>query len=317
MLRLGETLGGLDIGRRSALIGDEPVRWRHLVLATGARARRLAMVPEADNVHHLRGMDDARALRDDLQGGGRLVIIGGGFVGAEVASSARVLGMDVAIVEALPVPFATTLGPTVGCRLADRYRSMGVDLRLGVGLAGVTVRNGRAAFVELADGSRLPCDVLLVAVGTRPAAEMLDGVLATAEDGGLPTDARGAAEAPGVHACGDLASPWRPELGRHRRLEHWTAASTGGALVAHAIMGQPSPRSSPPYFWSDQFGWRLQMIGHAAAGADAVVEEREDGFVARYRNGAGVVTAALAVNRPTDLGTLRAEVTAAVAGAAI
>lgn len=315
-LRLGETLGGLDIGRRSALLGDEPVRWRHLVLATGARARRLGIVPEADNVHHLRGMDDARALRADLQGGGRLVIIGSGFVGSEVASSARALGVDVTIVEALPVPFATTLGPTVGHRLADRYRSMGVDLRLGEGLTGVTVRDGRVESVDLADGSRLPCDVLLVAVGTRPAAEILDGVLATAEDGGLPTDALGATVAPGIHACGDLASPWRPELGRHRRLEHWTAASIGGAAVARAIMGQASPPSSPPYFWSDQFGWRLQMVGHAAAGADAVVEEREDGFVARYRNGAGVVSAALAVNRPGELGSLRAEVAGSAAGAA-
>lgn len=310
-LRLGEALHGLDLGRRRALLGHEPVRWRHLVLATGARARRLGAVPAAANVHHLRGLDDARRLRGDLDRGGPLVIVGSGFVGAEVASSALALGVDVSIVEALPVPFAATLGPAVGRRLAGRYRSEGVDLRLGVGVSGVTLGGGRVEAVELADGTRLPCAVLLVAVGTRPAAELLDGLLPLAEDGGVPTDAAGATDAPGVHACGDVASPWRPELGRHRRLEHWTAAAAGGAAVARAIMGrEPSP-SPQPYFWSDQFGWRLQMVGHPSPGTDPVVEEGGGGFVARYRNPAGALTAALAVNRTADLGALRAEVAGA------
>ena len=282
----------------------------------GARPRRLGAVPPAENVHHLRGLDDATALRADLERGGRLVIVGAGFVGAEVASSARALGADVTIVESLPVPFAGTLGPSVGRRLADRYRADGVNLRLGVGLTGIEVRRGRAESVRLADGDRLRCDALLVAVGARPATEIVDGILAPAADGGLPTDANGATEAPGVHACGDVASPWRPELGRHCRLEHWTAASIGGATVARAIMGQASSASPSPYFWSDQFGWRLQMVGHAVPGPDGELEEREGGFVARYRDRGGAVSAALAVNRPGDLVSLRAEVTGSGAAAA-
>ena len=309
-LRLGEALGDLDLGARTARLGAEVVRWRHLVLATGAAPRRLPMVPPAANVHHLRDLADADGLADDLGRGGRLVVIGAGFVGAEVASSARGLGVNVTIVEALPVPFAATLGPSVGRRLAALYRSHGVDLRLGQGMSGVTVRDGRAVSVELADGARVDCSTLLVAIGTRPSAGLVQGLLELAPDGGVPTDALGATAAPGVHACGDVASPWRPELGGHRRLEHWTAASTGGAVVARAIMGRPSPPSPPPYFWSDQFGWRLQMVGHAAPGADAAIEEREGGFVARYRDAAGEVTAALAVNRPSDLGALREEVRA-------
>ena len=310
-LRLGEGLGDVDLRARSALLGGEPVRWRHLVVATGARARRLGSVPAAGNVHHLRGLDDAQALRADLERGGHLVIIGSGFVGAEVASSAMALGVEVSLVEALPLPFAATLGPAVGRRLADHYRAEGVDLRLGVGVTGVAARAGRVESVELADGTRLPCAALLVAVGTRPSAEILHRLLPLADDGGVPTDAEGATGAPGVHACGDVASPWRPELGRHLRLEHWTAAATGGAAVARAIMGQAPSASPPPYFWSDQFGWRLQMVGHGTPGADAVVEEREGGFVARYRNPAGAVTAALAVNRPSDLASMRAEVAGA------
>ena len=212
-LRLGEGLGDVDLRARRALLGGEPVRWRHLVVATGARARRLGSVPAAGNVHHLRGLDDAQALRADLERGGRLVIIGCGFVGAEVASSAMALGVEVSLVEALPLPFAATLGPAVGRRLADHYRAEGVDLRLGVGVTGVAVRAGRVESVELADGTRLPCAALLVAVGTRPSAEILHRLLPLADDGGVPTDAEGATDAPGVHACGDVASPWRPELG--------------------------------------------------------------------------------------------------------
>ncbi|HTI33222.1 MAG TPA: NAD(P)/FAD-dependent oxidoreductase, partial [Miltoncostaea sp.] len=240
-LRLGQSLDDVDPAARTARLGGAPLRWRHLVLATGAAPRRLPVVPPAANVHHLRGLDDASRLAADLDDGGRLVVIGAGFVGAEVASSARALGVDVTIVEAMPVPFAATLGPTVGRRLTARYRAHGVDLRLGEGVAGVTVRDGRAVAVELAGGARIACSAVLVAIGTRPSAGLVEGLIALAADGGVPTDAVGATALPGVHACGDVASPWRPELRGHRRLEHWTAAAAGGAGVARAITGRPSP----------------------------------------------------------------------------
>ena len=216
-----------------------------------------------------------------------------------MASSALGLGGTVTIVETLPLPFAATLGRSVGRRLADHYRSCGVNLRLGQGMTGVGLRDGRVVSVTLADGTVLDCDALLVAVGTRPSTGLVEGLLDLAPDGGVPTDAIGATDVPGVFACGDVASPWRPELGRHQRLEHWTAAATGGATVARAIMGLPSPPAPPPYFWSDQFGWRLQMVGHAAPGSDGVIEERE-GFVARYIDGAGVVRRSRSTGRPTS-----------------
>jgi len=307
-LRLASPLDDVDLDARTARLAGEPVRWRHLVLATGAAPRRLSMVPAAANVHHLRGLDDAGRLAADLAGGGRLVVIGAGFIGAEVASSARSLGVDVTIIEALPVPFGATLGPSVGRRLAALYRRHGVDLRLGRGIGGVTVRDGRATSVELADGTGIDCRAVLVAIGSRPSAGLVEGILPLAPDGGVPTDALGATAVPGLFACGDVASPWRPELGGHRRLEHWTAASAGAAAVARAITGGPPPPSPPPYFWSDQFGRRLQMVGHAVPGADGLVEDREDGYIARYRDAAGRLTAALAVDRPSDLAALREEV---------
>ncbi len=313
-LRPGARVDGLDPGARRARVGGEPMRWGRLVLATGARARPLPSLPIAENVHHLRTLDDARALRADIAPGGRLVVIGAGFVGAEAASSAIAAGAEVTVVEALPLPFAAVLGSAVGRRLAARYREGGVDLRLGSGVAGVERRRGRVRAVRLADGSRLPCTALLVAVGARPAADLAAGLVELATDGGVPTDPLGGTAIPGVHACGDVASPWRPELGRHARLEHWTAAASGGAAVAREILGHPPSPAPPPYFWSDQFGWRLQMIGHAPANPDPVIEDRPGGFLARYRDLSSGVIGALAVNRPGDLSALRGEMAAAGAG---
>ncbi len=311
-LRLGVRVDEVDpIGRR-ARVGGTSIRWRHLVLAAGARARRIPGLPEAPNVHHLRSLADARALGADLERGGPLVIVGAGFVGAEVASSARALGVPVTVIEALPVPFLRILGPSVGRRLAHRYRAHGVDLRLGATMERVQAPSGRVREVRLADGTRLDCGALLVAVGAAPVAELLGNRPAPAADGGVPTDPWGRTELPGVFACGDVASPWRPELGAHLRLEHWTGAAAGGAAAARAIMDAALPPPAMPYFWSDQFGWRLQMVGHPPPGSDAEIEERGEGFVGRYRDADGRLCGALAVNRPEDLALLRAELSSSV-----
>ena len=311
-LRLGAPVDEVDPARRRARVGGASVRWRHLVLATGSRARRVPGLPEAANVHHLRSLADAQALAADLERGGPLVIVGAGFVGAEVASSARAHGVPVAMVEALPVPFLRILGPSVGRRLARRYREHGVDLRLGARLERVHATGGRVRAVRLADGNRLDCGALLVAVGAAPAAEVLGARLPRAADGGVPTDPWGRTALPGLLACGDVASPWRPELGAHVRLEHWTGAAAGGAAAASVIMGAAPAPLPLPYFWSDQFGWRLQMVGHPPPGADAETEDRGEGFVGRYLDGGGRLCGALAVNRPDDLPGLRASLGASV-----
>jgi NADPH-dependent 2,4-dienoyl-CoA reductase/sulfur reductase-like enzyme len=305
-LRRGLSIRAVDPAARSAAWGGGALRWRSLVLATGAVARTLPGLPPARGLHHLRTVADAEALRAELRPGARLVIVGSGFVGTEVASSARRLGLDVAVVEAMERPFAPLLGPAVAGRLVETMRARGVDLHLGVGLAGVEAPGGRVRAVALTDGRRLPSDVVLVAVGARPSSALLAGHLPLAPGGGVPTDACGRTALPGVYACGDVASPWRPDLGRHIRLEHWTAAAGGGRSVAAAILGRDRPDPAPPYFWSDMFGWRLQMVGHPGAELDVELEDGGGGgFVARYRDAGGVLRAGLAVNRPGDLAALR------------
>jgi NADPH-dependent 2,4-dienoyl-CoA reductase/sulfur reductase-like enzyme len=184
------------------------------------------------------------------------------------------------------------LGAEVGALLADRYRAHGVRLKLGTRVARLErgpAGDPRTAF--LADGTALACDLLLVAVGADPAGDLL-GL------GAVPTDAAGRTALPGVYACGDVAAPWHAGAGRHLPLGHWTSAAAQAAAVAGAIVGL-EPRPTPaPYFWSDQFGLRLQHVGAPVGWKQAVVESRGDCHEARYLDAAGRLLAALLVNGP-------------------
>jgi 3-phenylpropionate/trans-cinnamate dioxygenase ferredoxin reductase subunit len=304
-LRLGERVDSVDLLRRAA----NGVRWDALVVATGARARRLPGEQPA-GVHVLRTRADAEALRRDLARGGRLCVIGAGFVGAEAASTALSLGLEVMLVEVAPVPFERTLGPEVGALLAERWRLRGVDLRLATGVERIEAGpGGRVREVVLGDGSRIECTSVLVGIGVTPAGEVLGG-------GAIATDACGRTGLPGVYACGDVASAYRPSLGRRLRVEHWTSAAGQAVAVAHAILGRDRPYEDLPYFWSDQFGLRLQYVGHAEEWHRVELDEGEGDFVARYLDAAGRPLAALVANRPREVGPLRRELGSALTEAA-
>jgi 3-phenylpropionate/trans-cinnamate dioxygenase ferredoxin reductase component len=284
--------------KTATLASGKDLHWDALVLATGARARSIRTF-DVPGTYRLRSLADALSLREELQPGRRLAIIGAGFVGTEVASTAARLGVDITLIDPLP-PLRRVLGSEVSSLLARHYRAHGVRV-LQSGVARVAKR-GRRIVLVLEDGSPLFSDAVLVAVGAEPAGELLGGQAA-----GIDTDAAGCTEIDGIYACGDVAAAWHPLLGRRIRVEHWTDAATQGATVAHAILGEEPPPRPLPYFWSDQFGLRLQYLGHASKWCRVDLEGGSTDLRARYLDREGRPLAALLVNRPRELSALRHE----------
>jgi NADPH-dependent 2,4-dienoyl-CoA reductase/sulfur reductase-like enzyme len=299
---LGVRATGLDHARRVVRLGDgREVQADGVVIATGAAARTLPGSEGLAGVHTLRTLDDARALRDELARGGRLVVIGGGFIGAEVASTAYALGLDVTVVEAAPTPLAGPLGETMGAIVSALHADHGVRLECGVGVKGLSGET-RVDAVLLEDGRTLPADIVVVGVGARPNVEWLDDS-GIALDNGVKCGADGRTSLAGVVAVGDCANWYDPRAGFHRRVEHWTGArERPDAAIATLLAGgavEPGvPR--PPYFWSDQYGVKIQFAGHAA-GADSVTIEAgaadDRDVLAVYRR-AGDPIAVLGMNQP-------------------
>lgn len=282
-LRDAESLASLDVNTRFGVpavalhdgaveLADGTVlRAGAFVVATGADPRRLPGQPEG--VHTLRTLDDSLALRAALDGAKSLLVVGGGFIGAEVASGARDQGLGVTVLEALPVPCERALGSEVGVLCGRLISEAGVDLRLGAKLARFVDVNT----VELDDGDRLTADVILVGVGATPA---LDWVRRDSFDttNGLACDASGRVlGAPGMWAVGDVAAWDDPVRSKRFRHEHWTSAGDQAAVVARDIVGAERPPPSMPYFWSDQFGLKIQGIGRPELG-DNVAQLQGEGL---------------------------------------
>ena len=229
------------------------------------------------------------------------MIVGAGFVGTEVASTALALGVEVVLLEGGRGPLERVLGLEVSALLAQRYRAQGVDLRLRAMLSDFsTDAQGRVRAAVLDDGTNIPCDAALVALGATP-----ECTQALADGDGIETDACGRTRLPGIYACGDVASSWRPWIGKRLRIEHWTNAAGQGACVARTILGGEAPYDELPYFWSDQFGLRLQYVGHAEEWAAVDIEGDENSFSAQYRGADGRPLAALLANRGHEIGAAR------------
>jgi len=301
VLRLGTRLEQIEPRTRTAtLAGGFELEWDALVVATGTVPRTLRDTTLPRGVHTLRTLADALRLREELTPGARLAIVGAGFVGTEVASTAVGLGLDVTLIDAAP-PFERLLGKDVSQALVTRYRDHGVELRLGAGVTGLRADgDGRVRAVHL-DGAEVACDAVLLAIGATPATQVLPGATAS----GIDTDAFGQTAIPGIYACGDVARTWHPRLGAPVRNEHWTSAAGQGAAVARSILGRAAPYAELPYFWSDQFGLRLQMVGHGGSFARVELDGGPDSFLARYVDETSRPVAALAANRPREIGELR------------
>lgn len=306
-LLLGVRAEELHAGaRRVTLDTGALLPYSKLLIATGGSARRLPFLEGYENVHYLRTIGDARRLRDDLGGGARLAVVGAGFIGQEVAATARRLGAEVTMIEALETPLAPILGERLGGWFAGLHSDEGVTVLTGAMLEGAR-GEGRVEELLLAGGMRLACDAVVVGVGTAPAATWLRGT--GLEETGIRTDASGRTTLPAVFAAGDVTVPFDPRFGVHARTEHWDAAAWQGAAVAKTMLGEYPGTPPLPSFWSDQYGLRIQYVGHAHH-ADAVVIDGDPAsrdFEVLFTR-AGVPVAGLAVGRPRAIPALRRQI---------
>ncbi|GAA1448057.1 NAD(P)/FAD-dependent oxidoreductase [Nocardiopsis tropica] len=268
-LRTGTRAVALDPAAREVTVSGPggaagTVRYDGLVIATGARARR----PDTDlaGVHVLRTLDDAEAVRAAFAPGGRLVVVGAGFVGAEVTASARAAGMDVTLVEAAATPLTRVVDPRIGRLLTELHRENGVDVRLGAGVAGFE-GDGRVERVRLTDGSAVEASLVVAGIGVHLNTEWLRGSgVELLADGAVACDRYSATAVPDVYAVGDLANWPHPRYGGRIRLEHWTNAGEQGEAAARNLLAGEgrTPFAPVPYFWSDQYKMKLQLLGQGA-----------------------------------------------------
>ncbi|MFF4301120.1 NAD(P)/FAD-dependent oxidoreductase [Streptomyces sp. NPDC001601] len=304
-LRLGQRAQALDVpGRQVRLEGGERIGFDALVVATGVAPRRL---PDSDlaGVHVLRTLDDALALRAALLAGPRVVVVGAGFLGTEVAAAARAMGLEVTVVEPEPVPVRRPFGDRVGEFVADLHRDHGTRLRCGVGVRGLHGAGGRVTEVELGDGTTLPADAVVLALGSTPATGWMSGSGLRLRDG-VECDALCEA-APGVYAVGDVASWYNPHFGTRMRLEHRMNATEQAVAVAGNLLGDATPYAPVPYFWTDQYDTRIQAYGIFPPDAEMRIAygEPSDGHFAAAYGHHGRVVGVLGWNAPRQVRMLR------------
>jgi NADPH-dependent 2,4-dienoyl-CoA reductase/sulfur reductase-like enzyme len=306
-LYLGRSAVGVD--RATVELADGTrLRYDALVVATGVRPRRLPGQPDHPELHVLRTLEDCRELRDSIFRAHSLLVVGAGFIGAEVAATARMAGLEVTMIEALPMPFARVLGEQMGQLCARLQTDNGVSVRCGMRLEGFADSNGGIT-ARLADGSIVRADCGVVGVGTVVDCGWLAG-LGVSTEGGLLCDATGLVEGTGnVYAVGDVAAWRHPTIGDRPRIEHWTSATEQAAVVAQRIAGTEITRQADvvPYFWSDQYGLTLQLVGRCDLATS--VEVLHDpgvikGTVAGYFC-AGTLVAVLAFHAPRLLNRYR------------
>ena len=258
-LRLGRRTTALHPDERTVLLDDgETLGYDALVVATSAQPRTLPGVHGA-GAHVLRTLEDSHALAADIRKSGRLTVVGGGLIGCEVAASARALGAEVTLLELLPAPLARILGTTVAAEVARMHEDAGVQLRCGLS---VVEARGEGADRELllSDGATVAAPVVLVGLGVTPDTGWLAGSGVEVDDGVL-CDATGRTSVAGVWAAGDVARWEHPLFGAHMRMEHWTSAADQGVAVARDLAGQPAALDEVPYFWSDQYRTKFQVLG--------------------------------------------------------
>jgi phthalate 3,4-dioxygenase ferredoxin reductase subunit len=313
-LRLGVRATRLDIAAKQVHLADGTrVDYDQAVIATGASARPSPWRP-GSGVHVVRTLEDSLALRADLDHEGAVVVVGGGFIGAEAAATARALGREVTVVDPMPTPIGRVVGPEIGQYFTELHHRHGVATRFGMGVEGIEGAAGDLR-VRLTDGSELAAATVVVGIGAVPN----DGWLA---DSGLPID-NGvvcdeycrALDAPDVFAIGDVARWYHPGHREYVRVEHWTNAVEQGQCAAHNIAHPDDLRSYRPveYVWSDQYDWKVQIVGRPTRGTQHEVIGELTGVKPRaavlYTDETGMLTGVVTVNWPKALVQCRRLVT--------
>ena len=310
-LLLGERAVALDPRLKTVTLASGAILdYDSVVVATGSRPRPLPGTEAYANTHLLRGVDDAIRLRDALAPGVRLIAIGAGFIGLEVAATARLAGAEVTVLEAAPAPLMRVLVPELADWFVDLHRAAGVEVVLSAHVAKFGEGPRGAAWVQLTDGRRLECDALAVGIGVVPATEWVEG--SGLDPSGVQVDATGFTGIPGVFAAGDAARAPNPLTGVHERCEQWEAAARQGAQVARAILGlEPAPPALPS-FWTDQYGHRIQLVGDARE-ADAVEldGDRDSGEFSALLSRDDLPVAGMAIDRPRSIPAMRRLIEAA------
>ena len=307
-LRLGSPARDLDPARSTIALEDgSTIHYDNLVIATGAHARPSPW-GQPLGVHVVRSLADATALRQHLERGGHLAIIGAGFIGAETAATARKMGLDVTLIDPSPVPMSRVLGEHMGQRFIDLHTRNGVDTRFGVGVESIAGELG-AFRIQLTDGSTLDATVVVVGIGAVPN----DGWLASSglhiDDGVICDRFSRARGHDNIYAIGDVARFDNTRHNEHTRLEHWTNAVDQAAVVAHNIFHPTEPREHTPveYVWSDQYDWKIQIVGVAGPRTHTLVDHptKPDQFAIAYSTDDRQLAGLVAVNWPKAVITAR------------
>src|SRR3954467_9319294 len=286
-LRTSSVVQSIDAGDKAVVLGGgERIEYDRLLLATGGEPRRLP-VPGGDlgGVHLLRTIEDSKGIQAQFDSGGRLVVIGGGWIGCEVAASARQKGMDGTLIETLELPLLRILGAELGAFYRDVHEDQGVDLRLGSGVEAIE-GSGPAGRVRLAGGETIDCAAVVVGIGVAPRTELVDGIARI--DNGVITDERLQTSVDGIYACGDIANAAHPVFTQHVRVEHWANALEQGPAAARSMLGQDVSYDKVPYFFSDQYDVGMEYAGLHDPNTDELVVRGDMGsreFIAFWVRG--------------------------------
>jgi phthalate 3,4-dioxygenase ferredoxin reductase subunit len=307
-LRLGRRAEHVDLANHHVLLDDgDQVEFDHLVIATGAHARP-APWAAAGELHVLRTLEHCRSLQQQLRSCSGLTVIGAGFIGAEVAATARALGLEVTLVDPLTVPMARALGPELGPHFVDLHERHGTRTVFGVGVEDVVESDGGLQ-VLLADGSRLAAQAVLVGIGAIPNDAWLAASGLEIDNGVVCDQYCRTTRDRSVFAVGDVARWWHPGHGEYVRVEHWTNAVEQAMCVAHNIChpGELVPYNPVEYVWSDQYDWKIQIAGRPAGGRTAAVlgGTGQGRFAALYEDERGRLTGAVTVNASRSMATCR------------